>query len=303
MKFGKLPDVSNVVFDLPPDPQGTKGLLERLTPNLPAQLYIGCTGWSMKEWVGKTYPKGTKTKDYLIAYGKQFNTIELNTTHYRIPSPDMVTKWFDNTPDDFKFCPKIPQTISHRKELGLTDGSLEFFCDSIRGLRHKLGCCFIQFPPYVSPSDLPRLRLFLERFPQDIDLAIELRHEDWFQNDNFERIAELLEKHNKSTVITDVAGRRDVLHNRLTSHIAMIRFVGNGLHPTDYTRLDSWIQKIKDWTESGISEIYFFPHEPDNILAPDAVEYFANAAQKYLNVKTRGPTFTDENEGEQLALF
>ena len=86
MKFGKLQDISKVDFTLPPDAGENELFFDRLPKSENVTIYIGCTGWSMKEWVGRVYPKGTKTKDYLQHYGKQFNTIELNTTHYRIPS-------------------------------------------------------------------------------------------------------------------------------------------------------------------------------------------------------------------------
>ena len=112
MEFGKLPDISQVDFRLPADPPGNAEILRNfpvrnphfvipvgnLIPNpqspirnpkvsgqVPQSLYVGATGWSVKEWVGKIYPKGTKTTEYLRHYSRQFNTIELNTTHYRIP--------------------------------------------------------------------------------------------------------------------------------------------------------------------------------------------------------------------------
>ncbi len=308
MKFGKLPDISNVDFTFPDKREANAALFSRLSVENNPQIYIGCTGWSMKEWVGRVYPKGTKTKDYLLHYGKQFNTIELNTTHYRIPSLEMTQKWYAETPPDFRFCPKIPQTISHRNDMGLTDGTLQLFCESIIGLKEKLGCCFMQMPPYFEFKDLPRLRLFLEQFPKQIPLAVEFRHESWFESEsNFSRAAELLTQYGKATVITDVAGRRDVLHNQLTNHIAMIRFVGNAgetdLHPTDFERLDAWVQKLKEWTAKGVSEVYFFTHEPDNLLAPEAADYFAKATQKNISATTRGPEFIDENIGEQMSLF
>jgi Protein of unknown function DUF72 len=93
MDFGKLNNIENVDFTLPPDAPKTAEILRGLPtrPHLP-HVYIGATGWSMKEWVGTYYPKGTKATDYLQAYGKQFNSIELNTTHYRIPSQTDIQK-------------------------------------------------------------------------------------------------------------------------------------------------------------------------------------------------------------------
>lgn len=304
MKFGKLPDVSNVDFTLPPDPPGTQAALERnFRKHKQLQFYIGGTGWSMKEWVGTVYPAGAKTKDYLRHYANQFNTIELNTTHYRIPTIASVEKWYAETTPDFKFCPKIPQTISHSRDLGINGGQIEQFCDAIAHLQEKLGCCFMQLPPYFGSDRLPVLENFLKKFPREIPLAIEVRHESWFaRTEHAEKLFQLLERYYTSTVITDVAGRRDVLHMRLTTNIAMVRFVGNELHPSDYTRLNDWVKKVNKWYEQGLSEVYFFTHEPDNIQAPTIAKYLCEEFQKFDHIAIRGPKFS-EDQGQQMTLF
>ena len=269
-------------------------------------MYIGCTGWSMKEWVGKVYPAGTKTKDFLRAYSQQFNTIELNTTHYRIPEAGVVSKWYEESAADFRFCPKVPQSISHSRNLGLGTALIPSFCKSILGLQEKLGCCFMQMPPYFDIQRLPQLEKFVTAFPKEIPLAIELRHESWFSNsDNGEKVFSLLEKHHIATVITDVAGRRDVLHMRLTNGTAMIRFVGNGLHPTDYSRSDEWMKRLASWYDKGLREAFFFPHEPDNLLAPDMASYVLESAKRTIaKVETRGPRLIEEEkQGRQMSLF
>ena len=305
MKFGKLTDISTVNFDLPPDAKGTREMLSRLpTRTALPQLYIGCTGWSMKEWVGKVYPKGTKAKDFLYHYSRQFNTIELNTTHYRIPDAKTIQKWKQTAAADFKFCPKIPQSISHSKDLGLSSGLISSFCDAIGGLEEKLGCCFMQLPPYFDANKLPLLSKFLNTFPSHIPLAIEIRHESWFkQLQNFQNLFQLLEHRRISPVITDVAGRRDVLHNRLTTGTVLLRFVGNNLHSSDYNRVDQWLQRFKNWYKNNLKAVYCFTHEPDNILAPELAQYLTQQAQQKLNVEVRGPVFYDKNNGQQMSLF
>lgn len=304
MKFGKLPDVSDVDFTLPPDAAITNPVLQQYASEQKQwNFYIGATGWSMKEWVGTVYPAGAKQKDYLRHYARQFNTIELNTTHYRIPSFSTIEKWYNESTLDFKFCPKIPQTISHSRDLGLNGDQVTLFCDAVAGLQEKLGCCFLQLPPYFGADKLPVLDAFLQRFPKAIPLAIEVRHESWFDKlANAEKLFGTLREHQISTVLTDVAGRRDVLHMGLTTGTAMVRFVGNGLHPSDYTRLDEWVQRITQWFEQGLSEVYFFTHEPDNIQAPEIAAYLFKQLQKDTRVQTRGPNL-NENSGQQISLF
>lgn len=307
MKFGKLQNIDKVDFILPPDPEENPRILRKYDlKTAPLQFYMGCTGWSMKEWVGSVYPNNTKTKDYLRAYGRQFNSIELNTTHYRIPNEDTILRWKRETPPDFKFCPKIPQSISHSRNLGIGGEQLLLFCESIQELKEKLGCCFMQLPPYFDFSRLPLLENFLQHFPNHIPLAIELRHESWFNAPSRQSaLFELLEKYHISPVITDVAGRRDVLHMRLCTASTMVRFVGNGLHPSDFSRIDTWIERIRKWQKEGLVTIYFFPHEPDNIQAPELAAYILKKLSDFDDIRVRGPKLEDPNnqEGQQMALF
>jgi uncharacterized protein YecE (DUF72 family) len=307
MKFGKLADIENVDFRLPPDaPSNASILAGNPHQTRPTHLYLGCTGWSMKEWVGSVYPKGAKTKDFLRHYSHQFNTIELNTTHYRIPDATTIQRWYQESAEDFRFCPKVPQSISHSKQLGLGTDLIPTFCHSVAGLEEKLGCCFIQLPPYFKTDQIPLLEKFLKAFSSDIPLAVELRHESWFETEEvIVGWLQMLNGFGVSAVITDVAGRRDVLHMGISSSIAMIRFVGNGLHPSDYRRADEWVQRLKSWSGPGLHEVYLFPHEPDNILAPQMATYFHQQIVRHLpEAAIRGPKLIEENnEGELMMLF
>lgn len=300
MKFGKLANISQVDFRLPAGAEVPPEY--RLPPGRPVPVSIGATGWSMPEWVGEWYPPGAKRADFLTHYGRQFGTIELNTTHYRIPTPETIAKWYAATPADFRFCPKVPQRISHDRQLGLGDGALPQFTEVILGLREKLGCAFAQFPPYFGSDRLGLLERFLQAWPSAVPLGIEVRHESWFAADGqaLDRLAELLRQYGVALVITDVAGRRDVLHMRLTAPRTLIRFVGNGLHQTDYDRIDAWVARLADWR---LPETYFFPHEPDNILAPDLAAYLAEKLLATGKFVTRGPRPVSEQPGGQLDLF
>lgn len=292
MDFGKLPSVERVNFALPPDPPGNAEVLGAAAHELgKACIYLGATGYNMRPWVGKWYPPGTKDKDYLRHYGAQFNTIEHNTTHYRIPDAATVARWRADTPDDFRFCPKIPQTISHARDLGLSGGQIQLFCREIEGLGQKLGPCFLQLPPYFSPRDLAVLLRFSDVFSPHIPLAVELRHEAFFADaaasDDF---FALLRAAHYSPVITDVAGRRDVCHMRLSNATVLIRFVGNALHPSDYARVRDWAARLKTWFDQGLKAAYFFTHEPDNLLAPDLAAFCAETFGAFMpDVALRGP--------------
>jgi uncharacterized protein YecE (DUF72 family) len=303
MDFGKLPSVDRVDFSLPPEPLQNSDVLHGRA-GAPA-LYLGATGYNMKAWVGSWYPEGAKDKSFLLHYGAQFNTIEHNTTHYRIPDEATVARWKEETPADFRFCPKIPQTISHARDLGLNSGQIPLFCNVIAGLAEKLGCCFMQLPPHFSTRGLMLLDRFLEHFPATVRLAVEVRHPSFFEpTADAETFFQLLTDRRVATVITDVSGRRDVCHMRLTTPQVLIRFVGNGLHPTDYTRIDEWAGRLKAWTDSGLREAYFFTHEPDNLLAPELAEYCATVFKQQMpEVSLRGPHKIEPPAGKQGVLF
>lgn len=289
MKFGKLADISKVDFNLPDTPKASDTIIDRyqLQSGEKPDIYIGATGWSMPVWKGKWYPEKAKTADFLQHYGQQFNTIELNTTHYRIPDEKLIEKWYAETPADFRFCPKIPQSISHVNSLDIGGDNTQRFITAIEGLKEKYGCAFIQLPPYFDPSRLDLLDRFLGHWPQLLPIAVEVRHPDWFATTAAtERLMETLTKHRATAVITDVAGRRDVLHMYVTAAYCMIRFVGNGLQETDFSRLKDWTERLKAWR---LPETYFFTHQPDNILAPDAAAWLNQQLQLQGWANSRGP--------------
>jgi uncharacterized protein YecE (DUF72 family) len=286
--FGKLSDISRVDFSLPAESKEN----ERVLPQKPApepQIYVGCPIWSQKEWIGKIYPQNAQSKDFLRYYAEQFNSIELNTTHYRIPDRETILQWKSQVGADFRFAPKFPQPIAHEKMLLNAEHLVNEFCEAIRPLGENLGLSFLQLPPYFELKHLPNLEIFLQNFPKDTPLAIEFRHASWFKGNNFEKVAKILETYKISTVITDVAGRRDVLHLRLTTPKVLVRFVGNALHPTDYTRIDAWVEQIYRWLQKGLENLYFFLHEPDNILAPDIALYFVEKLIAKTGIRLKVP--------------
>ncbi|MEM6629731.1 MAG: DUF72 domain-containing protein [Bacteroidota bacterium] len=303
MKFGKLQSLEGVDFSLPPDREEALLGLKKEGNTEPFQAFIGCPMWGNKGWVGKLYPKGTKAGKFLFHYSRAFNTIEMNTTHYRSPSEEQIRKWKDQVPTSFVFCPKIPQTISHYGKLQNVSAQTTAFCNAISLFEENLGCAFMQMHESFGPDKLQVLAEFLSNFTPDIPLAIEFRHEGWFQDHLLiPQLSELLYHFRVSAVITDVAGRRDVLHTSMTSDIAMIRFVGNGLVPSDYQRVDTWVERLKMWRDRGLKDVYFFVHEPDDTFAPEMGTYVIEQLNAHLNLSIPLPSMV-ENSGTQMRLF
>lgn len=302
MDFGKLRSVDQVNFQLRKEPPENAVLLASFPKPSQPTLYIGPTGYNMKPWVGKWYPPGAREQDFLRHYAAQFNTIEFNTTHYRMPDPSSVRRWRNMVPADFRFCPKIPQSISHARDLGLTGSEPLIYCNAMLDFEETLGCSFLQLPPHFSPKDLGILARYLALYAPKTPLSVEVRHPGFFQEtQEAEAFFEQLTQHAVASVITDVAGRRDVCHMRLTDRRTLIRFVGNGLHPSDYTRIQEWADRLKHWFDSGLEEVYFFTHEPDNLLAPELTTFCMEVfSQALSNVQMRGPKPVP---GQQGSLF
>lgn len=291
MDFGKLLSVDQVDFSLPPEPAQNEAILRALPKTSKPGLYIGPTGYNMKAWVGKWYPPAAREPDFLRHYAAQFNTIEFNTTHYRMPDPSAVRRWKTMASPDFRFCPKIPQSISHARDLGLSGSEMLIYCEAMKDFEESLGCSFMQLPPHFDPRELPYLALFLEKYAALTPLSVEVRHPAFFQDEEASKdYFDLLTAHCTAAVITDVAGRRDVCHARITASKTLIRFVGNGLHSSDYTRVSAWADRLKVWFDQGLQEAYFFAHEPDNLLAPELSAFCAEKFTAVLpDIPLRGP--------------
>jgi len=293
MKFGKVENPELVNFTLPKTPKETIDLLNKADKSDNFEVYVGCAKWN-KQDLKNFYPP--KTKDELSYYSKQFNSIELNATYYRSPSKENVETWANKTPKDFKFFPKIPQSISHYGRLQNVTDKLNEYLDAVALFEEKLGMIFLQMHENFAPKDFEKLENFIQNFPKGYPLAVELRHEDWFSNEeNFNRLVSLLEKHNISNIIVDTAGRRDMVHMRLTSNEAFVRFVGANI-PSDYERLDEWIETIKLWKAEGLQKLYFFIHQNLELESPMLAKYFIKKLNNDLDLDIRGPQ-------DELTLF
>lgn len=285
MDFGKVKDPSLVDFQLPNDNPQTKTILANYKGR-EFEVYIGCAKWNKEDLKG-FYPKGTK--DELSYYSTQFNSIELNATFYKMPSWNQVETWKNKTPENFKFFPKLTNTITHFKRLNEVKEEVNDFCNAISNFDNKLGMSFLQLHENFKPKDFEKLQKFIEEFPKEIPLGIEVRNEEWFSNLEIQnKFCELLEKHDVTNIIVDTAGRRDMLHMRLTNSVAFIRYVGSN-HPSDITRLDDWISRIEKWRAEGLQKLYFFVHQNNEVESPLLATYFIEQMNKVLKLKMAVP--------------
>ncbi len=292
MKFGSVADPGSVDFVLPPDHPDTADVLANSKKGN-FEAYVGCAKWNRKD-LKNFYPRGTKHE--LGYYSTQFKSIELNATFYSYPKMSQVLKWKESTANDFKFFPKLTNSISHFRRLNNTKQVVEAYCDAISGLEEKLGMVFLQMHDNFKPKHFDRVVKFVDEFPKVIPLAIEVRNEDWFTNEAAtEDLYRLLEENEVSNVLVDTAGRRDVLHMRMTTSEAFIRFVGAN-HPIDYKRLDDWLDRIGLWKEQGLQKLYFFIHQNMELDSPLLSAYFIQKLNEQLGTQLIVPTTLNGQE-------
>lgn len=287
MKFGQVENPAEVDFTLPPDHPDTERILKSGKKAL--EVYVGCAKFNSKELKG-LYPKGLKKKEELSYYSKQFNSIEFNGTFRTFATKLPVEKWRDETEANFKFFPKMSNMVSQFRRLRRDSIELsKEFCDRLHeGFGKKLGIVFVQMIDNFKPKDFDAVEDYCRDFPKNTQMALEVRNEEWFNNDISEEYFKVLEANKVTNVIVDTAGRRDMLHMRLTTPIAFVRWVGAN-HPTDKDRLDEWVGRLKEWKDKGIEQICFFVHQNEEIESPALSAYFIEKLNKTLDLDLKVP--------------
>ena len=295
MDFGNVDSLEGIDFKLPSDHSGSYCAAQQKD----YFFYLSLPVWGDENYIGKIYPIGTPKDDYLKIFTQNFNAIELNSSFYGTPRTEAIKKWKKDIPKDFKFSIKVPRSISHE---GLDINEFLYFIHTIKQLGDNLGNVFLQLPPNFSPINAKELILFLEQVPKETDLFIEFRHSAWFKEGlNSENFFRFMTDNHFHMVLTDVAGKRDVLAMRPTSSKVLIRFKGYELVNSDFTRLDEWVDRLASWKEKGINEIYFYLHQQDQSHGIDLAEYLIPKLNSALNIDLSMPKRVQNQE--QISLF
>lgn len=215
--------------------------------------YIGTMGFSYGDWQGPFYPTGLPARSYLSHYANHFNAVEIDSTFYGVPRGDVVARWREITPPEFRFCAKVPRTVTH--ELGLKGVGarevLSAFLDSLGALEGKLGVVLIQLPPSFTTQEADTLADFLADLPDAPRFAVEVRHSSW----HVPATAELLRKHGVCWAATDYRDLPARVH--LTAPFLYLRWIGwHGRYPSheeervDRTeRLQAWVDRLLGYAD------------------------------------------------------
>jgi uncharacterized protein YecE (DUF72 family) len=283
------------------------------------QLYLGCPIWSFKGWVGNFYPAGTKPSDFLHEYARRLTTIEGNTTFYAVPAPRTVQTWTEQTPETFRFCAKIPKAISHEGKLTSQIDRAQEFVNVLRPLGSRLGPMFLQLPPKYSPHLIGDLAQFLDAFPRDVRLGVEVRHLDWFDSPHRDLLNQLLSSHNMARVVIDTRPIRDLAGDEIlegsayesllgarerkpdvpvflerTTDFVFLRFIGHPELSQNFAFIDEWVDYLIPEMKAGATA-FIICHSPENLTAPNICREFHKRLSEKISVL---PLPWDEVESE-----
>jgi uncharacterized protein YecE (DUF72 family) len=218
----------------------------RSRPASAHRVLVGCSGWNYADWRGPFYPaKGCPTSRWLEFYAREYPTVEINSTFYRLASRDAVARWITQVPEDFVFAPKISRYITHMKRLTDMDQAVARFYERIEPLAEspKMGPVLWQLPENFHRND-ERLQYALDKLPPGRH-AFEFRHPSWFSED----VYSMLRDRDVALVIGDDPERPFQAYE-FTTDFTFIRFHGGARgRYGNYSdaEIREWAERIRKW--------------------------------------------------------
>jgi uncharacterized protein YecE (DUF72 family) len=206
------------------------------------EYFIGTSGWSYSHWSGLFYPDGLRSAEQLPFYQQQFNTVEINSSFYRLPFENLVTRWAKLAPPGFLYSVKASRTITHYNKLKDTADAVARFLERIAPLEKHLGVVLFQLPPSMKRSD-SLLDEFLSSLPRTLRYTVEFRHETWHADPVFE----ILRRHDVAYCILSSPKIPTVL--TVTARFAYVRFHGTSA----YYRDNYPERELRKWAEDIVS--------------------------------------------------
>ena len=236
---------------------------------------VGTSGWHYAHWIGPFYPPGTRSSDMLARYAQGFDTVELNSTFYQLPSARTLAGWCETTPKGFVFACKASRYLTHLKKLDVSRRSIQRFFRAVDRLGDRLGPILYQLPPNWH-RNADRLRTFLGHLPHGYRCAFEFRDESWIAPE----IADLLSARNAAYCAYDLAGRRPDVP--VTADFMYVRLHGpDGPYRGRYhgRTLNMWARRIAAWRRTGRDVYCYFDNDEQGYAAQDALRLKVRLAE------------------------
>ena len=227
-------------------------------------IRIGCSGWNYASWRESFYPKGLPASRWLEHYASVFDTVEVNTTFYRLARADAVARWVQADAGGFCFAVKSSRYLTHMKRLTDLDRGVRRLYEPLEPLSRagRFGPMLWQLPPNFKRDD-ERLARALEALPEGRH-AYEFRHGSWFCDE----VYELLRWHGVALAIGDRPGL-DFQSHEITADFTYVRFHhGHRGRRGNYsqTELREWAARIAEWGSS--IDVYAYFNNDWEVFAP-----------------------------------
>ncbi len=231
-------------------------------------IFIGTSGWNYETWKGAFYPASLPKTKYLGHYASIFSTVEANSIFYQMPAAKVLAQFVREVPDDFLFSVKANRYITHIKRLNDGRKILQPFLSRMDILGDNLGPIAVQLPPNWG-FNRERLKSFLEAMPRDRRFVFEFHDSSWYNESTYESLAEknaALGIYQAGEKITPWISTADFVYIRL--HNPRVKKGGKiqGL-------LDTWMEKLREWHDSGKDIFCYFDQAGDDCAATDALGF------------------------------
>lgn len=220
-------------------------------------VHIGCSGWNYRHWRELFYPKGLPVSRWFAFYAEHFDTVEINNSFYRLPTPETFDKWRMQAPPGFLYAVKANRFITQAKKLLDCDEPLGRMMPAVRCLGETLGPLLYQLPPRLKFNP-ERLESFLKIVAKDVTNVFEFRDPSWYVPETFE----LLDRYGASFCVHDMGGSAS--KRIAVGPAAYVRFHGTegkywGRYSDD--SLSSWAEWLVDQARSGRSAWAYFNND------------------------------------------
>lgn len=230
------------------------------SPDFQPRFYSGTSGLQLP--IPKyLFPPPFENASRLTYYSSFFNSLEVNSSFYKIPQAVTVAKWADSVSEQFRFTFKLWKGITHVKDLNFNKEDVSAFLKSINAVKEKKGCLLIQFPPSLGiehTAQLDKLLSCIQEIDatQDWKVAVEFRNKSWYH----EHVYDLLNSYKAALVVQDIPQSATPFLNH-TSDFMYIRFHGpKGDYRDGYSEgfLHEYATYLHEWREEGKTVYVYF---------------------------------------------
>lgn len=248
-------------------------------------VLIGTSGWQYRDWRYRYYAKGVPQNRWFEQIMRDFRTVELNVTFYRLPKTEVFAGWYERSPADAVITVKASRYLTHIKRLRDPKPSVDMLMDRVRPLGRKLGPILVQLPPDLQVN-LDALDETLAAFPAGVRLAVEPRHDSWWTDD----VRRVLERHNAALCWADRKGAITPLWR--TADWGYLRFHEGEHEPWPFytdDELDGWAKTLAEVFPDAGSDVFVYFNNDPGCAAVDNAITFAERVTARGGVPTRVP--------------